>query len=105
MHKRHSSEMQLLSKHRKQHNLFTECPRIKKIWTYYQPLITKLTGKNYNPQHHLFTLSINNLNKHTTKLILTIAQITLHEIWVSRNNYKYDNTLIPQDTIINKINA
>ena len=44
--------------------------------------------KNYNPQQHLLTLSINNLNKH--KLILTFVQTILYEIWVSRNNRKYD---------------
>lgn len=86
-------------------HLFTECPRIKKIWTYYQRKITQLIGKNYKPQLQILTLSTNNLNKHTTKLILTIIQIILHEIWTSRNNYKYDNTLIPQYTIITKINA
>ena len=32
-------------------------------------------------------------------------QIILLEIWTSTNNHKYDKTLIPQDTIINKINA
>ena len=29
----------------------------------------------------------------------------LYEIWTSRNNHKYDKTLITQDTIINKINV
>ena len=80
-------------------------PENKNPWTYYQPKITQLIGKNYNPQLEILTLSTNNLNKHTTKLILTIIQIILHEIWTSRNNYKHDNTLIPQDTIITKINA
>ena len=32
-------------------------------------------------------------------------QIIIYEIWTSRNNHKYDKTLTPQDTIINKINA
>ena len=27
------------------------------------------------------------------------------EIWQSRNNHKYDKKLLPQQTIINKINA
>ena len=33
--------------------LFTKCPTIKKIWTQYQPILTKQTGKDYNPQQHL----------------------------------------------------
>ena len=86
-------------------HLFTKCPRIKKIWTHYQPSLTKLTGKNYNPQQHLLTLSVTNLHKHATKLTLTIIQIILHKISESRNNNKQDKTLLSQDTIITKINA
>ena len=32
-------------------------------------------------------------------------QTIIHEIWESRNNNKYDKTLLPQHTIITKINA
>lgn len=52
-------------------HLFTECPRIDKISAYYQLQLTKLTGQKYSPQQHLLTLSINEHNKHTIKLILT----------------------------------
>ena len=83
-------------------HLFTQCPRINKILAYYQTHLTKLTGQKNSPQQHLLTLSA---NKHTTKLILTIVQRIIYEIWTSRNNHKYDKILIPQDTIINKINA
>ena len=86
-------------------HLFIQCPRIKNIWTYYRSTLTKLTGKNHNTEQHLLTLSVNKLNKHTTKLTLTTIQIIIHEIWESRNNNKYDKTLIPKHTIINKINA
>ena len=86
-------------------HLFTECQRIDKICEYYQTHLTKLTGQKNSPQQHLLTLSTNKQNKHTTKLILTIVQIIIYEIWTSRNNHKYDKTLTPQDTIINKINA
>ena len=86
-------------------HLFAECRRINKIWGYYQTHLTKLTGQKNSPQQHLLKLSANKQNKHTTKLILTIAQIIIYKIWTSRNNHKYDKTLIPQDTIINKINA
>ena len=86
-------------------HLFTECPRINKVWTQYQTILTKLIEKHYNPQQHLLTLSVDNLNKHTTKLILTIVQIILYEISITRNNHKYDKTVIPQETIITKINV
>ena len=64
-----------------------------------------MTGNKNSPQQHILTLSVRKQNKHTTKLILTIIQIIIHEIWTTRNNPKYDKTLIPQHTIINKINA
>ena len=76
-------------------HLFIQCLRIKDIWVFYQPTLTKLMGKNYNTEHHLLTLSVNKLSKHTTKLTLTIIQIITYEIWESRNNSKYDKTLIP----------
>ena len=50
-------------------------------------------------------ISVTNQNKLTTKLILTIIQIILYEIWTTRNNYKYDKIQISQDTIKTKINA
>ena len=94
--------------HRIENNIhfFTKCPRIDKIWTYYQPILTKLTKKNqHKPEQHLLMISVTNQNKPTTKLILTIIQIILYEIWITRNNYKYDKIQISQDTTKTKINA
>ena len=34
-----------------------------------------------------------------------LVKIMTIEIWQSRNNHKYDKKLLPQQTIINKINA
>ena len=65
----------------------------------------KLTGQDYNPEQNLLTLSVSKLNKKTKKLTLTIIQTIIYEIWVTRNNNKYDKTLIPQSNIINKINT
>ena len=78
-------------------HLFTTCPRIDKIWANYQPTLTKLTNKHSKLEQHILTLSTANQNKITTKLLLTIVQITLYEIWRTRNNYKYDKTQISQD--------
>ena len=86
-------------------HLFTKCSRIQKIWTHFHKILTKLIGKTYTLQQHLLTLNLKNKNKPTSKLTLTIIQIILFEIWQSRNNNKYDKNLIPQHTIINKINA
>ena len=36
---------------------------------------------------------------------MTIIQIILFEIWQSRNNNKYGKKILPEHTIINKINA
>ena len=54
-----------------------------------------------HPKHINYT---SNTNKKTTKLRITIIQI-IYEIWQSRNYYKYQNKLLPQQTIINKING
>ena len=85
-------------------HLFTQCVRIRNIWKHYQTILTKLTGKNYSPQQHLLTLNTLNTNKNTTKLTITIIQIITYEIWQSCN-YKYENKLLPQRTIISKING
>ena len=86
-------------------HLFTHCTRIKNIWKHYQTILTKLTGQSYTSQQHLFTINIPNTNKNTAKLTTTIIiQIILFEIWQSRNNYKYEHKLLPQQTI-DKINA
>ena len=86
-------------------HLFITCPRIKKIWTDYQPFLTKLTNTQNKPEEHILTLSTAKQNKPTTKLLLTIIQIILYEICTTRNNYKYDKTQIPQDIMRNKINT
>ena len=57
----------------------------------YLPKINKTT----TPQQHTFTLSANNLNSKNKKLILTLTQLIMHEIWTSRNNIKYDKILLP----------
>ena len=86
-------------------HLFTKCPRINKVWTHYKPILTKLTTKQYQPQQHLLTISVKNQHTHITKLMLTITQIIIYEIWITRNNNKYDRIIIPQDKIKTKINA
>ena len=72
-------------------HLFITCPR---IWTDYQPILTKLTNTQNKPEEHILTLSTANQNKPTIKLLLTIIQIILYKIWTARNNYKYDKTQI-----------
>ena len=86
-------------------HLFIQCIRIKNIWKYYQTILQKLTGRNYNPEQYLLTLSVDKLNKNTTKLTLTIIQIIIFEIWTTRNNNKHDTTIIPQNNIITEINT
>ena len=51
---------------------------------------------------------INKTTLHTTtaknkKLILTLTQISMYEIWISRNTLKYDKIQLTQQTIITKI--
>ena len=75
--------------------------RVKKIWEYFQPTYEKLTKRQHASQQHTFTLSANNLN--SQKLILTLTQLIMYEIWTSRNNIKYDKIQLSQETIITKI--
>ena len=86
-------------------HLFIKCNRIKMLWNSYDKYCKKLTGNTTAPEHHILTLSSNNKNKRIKKLILTLTQAIMFEIWQSRNNNKYDKTLLTQETIINKINA
>ena len=76
---------------------------MRKIWTYLQPYCRQLTKRNHTPQQHLLTLTSNNINSKTKKLILTLTNIIIYEIWISRNNLKYDKIQLTQDTIITKI--
>ena len=84
-------------------HLFTTCTRVKKIWKYFQPTYEKLTKQQYTPQQHMFTLSAINLNSKNKKLILTLTQLIMYEIWTYRNNIKYDKIQLSQETIITKI--
>ena len=86
-------------------HLFIQWVRIRNIRKHYQTILTKLTGQNYTPRQHILTLNTSNTNKNTAKLRITIIQIIIYEIWQSRNYYKYENKLLPQRTIINKING
>ena len=76
-------------------HLFTKCLRKKKLWTHYEPILTKLTEETNTPHEHLLMLNVKNCPKHTTKLTLTIIQIILYEIGESRNNNKYNKKLLP----------
>ena len=67
--------------------LLITCNRIRKIWTHFQPYYKKLTRRNYTLQQHTFTLTAIK-NSKTKKLI---TQIIIYEIWITRNNLKYDN--------------
>ena len=53
---------------------------------------------------HNVRISLARLNKLVYKLRGLVKIMTI-EIWQSRNNHKYDKKLLPQQAIINKINA
>ena len=86
-------------------HLFIKCNRIQNIWKYYHATYQKLTKQQDTPQEHILKLSSNNISSKCKKLILTLTQIIIYEIWQSRNNLKYDNVQLSQNTIINKINS
>ena len=55
-------------------------------------------------QQLLLTLNVENVNKETKKLTLTIIQTMLYEIWETRINLEYENITLTAKTIISKIN-
>ena len=73
------------------------------MWKYFQPTYEKLTKRQHTPQQQAFALSANNLNSKNKKLILTLTQLIMYEIWTSRNNSKYDKIQLSQETIITNI--
>ena len=73
------------------------------MWKYFQPTYEKLTKRQHTPQQQAFALSANNLNSKNKKLILTLTQLIMYEIWTSRNSRKYDKVQLLQETIITKI--
>lgn len=89
------------------HNLhvLTKCNRIQNIWKHYHAIYQKLTKQQHTSQQHILTLSSNNTSSKCKKLILTLAQIIIYEIWQTRNNLKYDNVQLSQNAIIKKINS
>ena len=67
--------------------------------------LNKTNRKDLHPPQHLLTLYVKNTNEHTSKLTLKIIQMLLFEIWQSINKTKYDKIHLPQNAIINKLNA
>ena len=45
-------------------------------------------------------VSTNNANIKTKKLMLTLMQLIIYEIWETRNDYKYEKINVIQKTII-----
>ena len=53
---------------------------------------------------YIVTISSNNNSTKTNKLILTLTQSIIYEVWLSRNKIKCDKIVLSHQTIINKIN-
>ena len=70
--------------------LFTTCNRAQKIWSYFQKTYHKLSKQQYTPRQHILTLSSNNTNPKNKKLILTLTQIIIYELSLSRNKLKFE---------------
>ena len=91
--KNFSAKCDLCNKTEDNLHLFTQCHRTRKIWNHFEPTYKKLTNKNHTPEQHILKLSVNT----------TLTQLIIFEIWQSRNNLKYNKTLLPYQTIIDKI--
>ena len=75
----------------------------QKNWQYFQPTYKKFKKRQHTPQQHIFTLSTSNLNFKNKKLILTLTQLIMYELWTSRNISKYDKIQLSLETTTTKI--
>ena len=79
-------------------------PEYRKAGNVYEPYYSKLKKIKFTPYQHKLTIISNNSNSKTKKLIFTLTQTVGYEIYQSRNKIKYDNIILSNQTIINKIN-
>lgn len=68
-------------------HLFAECQHAKNIWRMYKPIYTKLLpNRPYIYEHNVLTKNVQHkMCPKRRKLIITITEIILEEIWKTRN--------------------
>ena len=64
----------------------------------------KSTKNQFTSYQHILTISSNYSNSKTKKLIITLIQSIIYQIWHSRNKIKYDKIALFHTKMINKIN-
>ena len=87
----------------KQKTIYIYLSPATEIWKDVKPTYQKLTKKHHTSDQHILTLTSNNNNYKCKKLVLTLTQLIINEIWQSRNSFKYHKVLLAQETR-NKIN-
>ena len=71
-------------------HIFSHCQQAKFIWNFVYPTIKAIIGSPFK----IFDLFLNKFESNTSidkkKMILTLIQISLHNIWKNRNHILYD---------------
>ena len=79
---------------------YYECENRKKKWNSLESIIRKL---NNNPIQNFLGLNAINTENKTRKLIMTVNNSILNEIWIARNSFKHEQKKIPTVNIIQNI--
>ena len=73
-------------------HVFAQCKHACNVWNTYKAIYTTLLpNKPYIYEHNALTINLqHNIPKHTRKLLLTLTEIIVNELWASRDNcYKH----------------
>ena len=88
-------------------HIFAQCKHACNVWKLYQPIFTKLLpGKPFIYEHCALTTNIQSpsLDPKVKKLILTITEIIIQELWQTRNKCYKEGTQPSRVISKNRIN-
>ena len=80
--------------------------KIKKIWRHYKPIYQRLLpNQTLDTTKILLSITTPTDDKNKQKLTQTLTIKILYNIWKNRNKFQFDKTYVPQNKIIENINA
>ena len=88
-------------------HIFARCKHACNVWTLYKPIYTKLLpNKPYIYEHNALTINLKSqtVKPKIKKLLLTITEIILQELWQTRNQCYKEGIQPSKETSKNRIN-
>ena len=82
----------------KQSNTFFECRRVRKVWTFFQPLLLKLSSSA--PSFKTVIFPTGSATNPKTILFSFVVKTILYSIWTFRNRATFHLCKAPSKTII-----